>query len=230
MSAQPNPLIISFSGIDGAGKSTQITALTSFLQSAGLRTKLLTFWDDVVVFSRYREYAGHKAFGGEMGIGSPDKPVDRRDKNVKSWPITLMRFLMYAADSVSLRLVASSADKTETNVIIFDRYIYDELANLPLQWTFTRMFVRALLRIVPAPDLAFLIDAVPSAARARKPEYPLEFLHANREAYLALNRITGQLTVIAPSSVEESQARIRQAVLARISPPQSNFTAVPAMK
>src|SRR5258708_25637241 len=149
MSVKSNPMIISFSGIDGAGKSTQITALTSFLESAGLRTKLLTFWDDVVVFSRYREYAGHKAFGGEMGIGSPDKPVDRRDKNVKSWPITLMRFLMYAADSVSLRLVASSADQTQTNVIIFDRYISDELANLPLHWPFTRSFVSAPLRFVP---------------------------------------------------------------------------------
>ncbi len=194
-------MIISFSGIDGAGKSTQITALTSFLQSAGLRTKLLTFWDDVVILSRYREYAGHKAFGGEVGIGTPDKPVNRRDKNVKSWPITLMRFLMYAADSVNLRLLASSADKPETDVIIFDRYIYDELANLPLHWTFTRTFIRALFRIVPAPDLAFLID-----------------------------RITGQLTVIPPSSVEEDQARITQAVLAKISPLQSNFTAVPAMK
>ena len=224
------PLMISFSGIDGAGKSTQITALTSFLQSAGLRTKLLTFWDDVVVFSRHREYAGHKAFGGEMGIGTPDKPVNRRDKNVKSWPITLMRFLMYAADSVSLRLLATRADKTDADVIIFDRYIYDELANLPLHWTFTRAFIRAVLPIVPAPDLAFLIDAEPAAARARKPEYPLEFLHANREAYLALSRITGHLTVVAPSSVEESQARIRQAVLAKISQLQSNFTAVPAMK
>jgi thymidylate kinase len=230
MSVKSNPMIISFSGIDGAGKSTQITALTSFLQSVGLRTKLLTFWDDVVVLSRYREYAGHKAFGGEVGIGSPDNPVNRRDKNVKSWPITLMRFLMYAADSVSLRLLASSADKPETDVIIFDRYIYDELANLPLHWTFTRTFIHALLRIAPAPDLAFVIDAEPAAARARKPEYPLEFLHANREAYLALSRITGQLTVVPPSSVEESQARIRQAVLAKISPRQSNFTAVPAMK
>lgn len=230
MSTRSKPLIISFSGIDGAGKSTQITALTSFLQGAGLRTRLLTFWDDVVVFSRYREYAGHKAFGGEMGVGSPDKPVNRRDKNVKAWPITFMRFLMYAADSVHLRLLAGAADKTETDVIIFDRYIYDELANLPLNWKFTRVFIRALLRMVPAPDFAFLIDADPAAARARKPEYPLEFLHANREAYLALHRLSGQITVIPPSSVEGSQARITQAVLARISPLQTNFTAVPAMK
>jgi thymidylate kinase len=228
MPLKSKPMIISFSGIDGAGKSTQITALTSFLQSAGLRTRLLAFWDDVVVLSHYREYAGHKAFGGEVGIGSPDKPVNRRDKNVKSWPITLLRFLMYSADSLSL--LASSADKPETDVIIFDRYIYDELANLPLHWAFSRTFIQALLRIVPAPDLAFLIDAEPGAARSRKPEYPLEFLHANREAYLALNRITGQLTVVPPSSVEESQARIRQAVLAKISPLRSNFTAVPAMK
>ena len=228
MPTDPIPTIISFSGIDGAGKSTQITALTSFLQSMGLRTKQLTFWDDVVVFSRYREYAGHKAFRGEPGVGTPEKPVNRRDKNVTSWPITLLRFLMYAVDGVSLRLLVSRIH-AENNVWIFDRYIYDELANLPLHWKFTRIFVRALLRITPRPDLAFLIDAEPVAARARKPEYPLEFLRSNREAYLALAKLTQQVVVIEPASVEQSANRIRELVRSQISSLEPRFAAVPAM-
>ena len=48
--------IVTFSGIDGAGKSTQISALEAWLRAAGLRTRVLTFWDDVVVLSRLREF------------------------------------------------------------------------------------------------------------------------------------------------------------------------------
>ena len=38
---------VSFSGIDGAGKSTQIANLRARLQDAGMRVALITFWDDV---------------------------------------------------------------------------------------------------------------------------------------------------------------------------------------
>ena len=74
--------IVSFSGIDGAGKSTQISALEAWLNESGLRTTLLTFWDNVVCFSRSREFMSLKAFKGDAGVGSPEKPLQRRDKNV----------------------------------------------------------------------------------------------------------------------------------------------------
>ena len=41
------PLLISFSGVDGSGRSTQIESLRSALHAAGLKTTLLAFWDNV---------------------------------------------------------------------------------------------------------------------------------------------------------------------------------------
>ena len=79
---------VSFSGIDGAGKSTQIANLRARLQDAGMRVALITFWDDVARLKRIREGAGHTLFKGEKGVGSPEKPVNRRDKNVRSWPMS----------------------------------------------------------------------------------------------------------------------------------------------
>lgn len=93
--------IVSFSGIDGAGKTTQIEALTHWLLAAGLRVELLTFWDNVVVLSRLRESLSHKAFNGDQGIGSPQKPLNRRDKNVTSTPVTAMRFFTSSMPSMS---------------------------------------------------------------------------------------------------------------------------------
>jgi len=219
--------IISFSGIDGAGKSTQISALKSCLADNALNVKSLEFWDDAVVFSHFREYISYKAFNGDKGVGTPEKPLNRRDKNVTSLPVTVMRLFFYLADSISLRFVLEKMRGSGADVVICDRYIYDELANLPLNRWFARAFVRLALWIAPRPDAAFLIDADPVAARARKPEYPLDFLRQNRESYLTLARLTGRMTIIEPASIEAAEAKMKAAALDRISRSQPALSQVP---
>ena len=127
------PILISFSGLDGAGKTTQIENLRSLVHAFGMRDALLTFWDNVVVLSRYRERFVHKVYGSERGIGAPDKPVERRDKNVRAWYLSLIRHGLYLLDTLHLRWVVAGARRSKADVIIMDRYIYDELANLPLK-------------------------------------------------------------------------------------------------
>jgi thymidylate kinase len=222
--------IVSFSGIDGAGKSTQIGALETRLSELGLRSTVLTFWDDIVVLGGFRELISHKAFGGDEGVGSPEKPIIRRDKNVTSSHVIGARLFLYFLDAVYLRLFCLKLRKTEADVVIFDRYIYDELANLPLDHGFVRWYVRLILNIVPEPYVAYLVDADPAAARARKPEYPLEFLRQNRERYLALSSLAGNMTVIEPLSLEAAEARMMDAWLGvhRIRPGSAAMLKLPA--
>jgi thymidylate kinase len=201
--------IVSFSGIDGAGKSTQISELQLWLHQSGLSTKLVTFWDDIVVLCRLREYMSHRSFKGDQGIGSPEKPLQRRDKNVTSLPVTASRFFFYFADALSLAIKAHKPKSSQADVVIFDRYIYDELANLPMKSRLVRAFIWLTLKLVPKPDVSYIIDADPAAAIARKPEYPLDFLHRNRQAYLNLSKLAGNITVIQPASIEAMQADIR---------------------
>jgi len=227
MSIPHTPKIISFSGIDGAGKSTQISALKTCFGEHSLRVKSLEFWDDVVVFSGLREFMSYKAFKGDQGVGTPEKPLNRRDKNVTSLPVTVLRLFFYLADSISLRFVLERMRGSGTDVVICDRYIYDELANLPLNRSFARAFVRLALWVSPQPDAAFLIDADPVAARARKPEYPLEFLRRNRESYLTLRQLARQMILIEPSSIETAEAKMKAAALERISRSQPALSQVP---
>ncbi|HET6842064.1 MAG TPA: thymidylate kinase [Candidatus Angelobacter sp.] len=204
-SVEGRPLVISFSGLDGAGKSTQMENLRQSLENAGFRTKLLTFWDDVVVGVKYREGFVHKVYKSERGVGAPGKPVARRDKNVRAWYLTIARSILYLLDAIHLRRVLTRSRHSDTDVILVDRYIYDELANLNLTRWPARVFVRLVRSFVPVPDIAYLLDADPEAAYARKPEYPVDFMRQCRASYFELARLLGTMVVVPP--LDMAQAR-----------------------
>jgi thymidylate kinase len=219
----------SFSGIDGAGKSTQIANLRGRLQSAGMRVKLVTFWDDVARLKRIREGAGHTLFQGEKGVGSPEKPVNRRDKNVRSWPMSVVRLGLYFVDALSLRAAVTKALQSGADFVICDRYIYDELANLNLANPAARAYVRMIMKLVPRPDVSYFLDADPAAARARKPEYPLDFLYISRASYFTLIELIGGITVIPPMSIQDAEREVIRHALTLLSPEElHNQPAQPA--
>lgn len=209
--------LVSFSGIDGAGKSTQINALRTHMESLGMRVSLVAFWDDVARLTRLRETTGHAVFKGEKGVGSPEAPVNRRDKNVQSRSMTVFRLFLYFVDALSLRRIARRAGKSDSDLVIFDRYAYDELANLNLRNPVIRAYARVIMKVVPYPDISFLLDADPPQARARKPEYPLDFLHKSRASYLALAQLLGKISIIPAGPIQDMKRCVMKNALERLS-------------
>jgi thymidylate kinase len=208
------PLIISFSGLDGSGKSTQINNVRDQLTGMGYRVKVLAFWDDVVVATKYREGFVHKVYKSEKGIGAPDKPVNRRDKNVRKWYLNLARHGLYLADALHLRQVIARQASTNAHIVIMDRYIYDELANLPLGNPASRAFARWVgAELVPQPDLALLLDADPEAAQKRKPEYPVDFMKECRSWYHRLASVLGTITIVPPLPLDQAKRAVMEHVL-----------------
>ena len=202
------PLLISFSGVDGSGKSTQIENLRAALHAAGLKTSLLTFWDNVVVGVKYREGFVHKVYKSERGIGAPGKPVNRRDKNMRGWHLSIARHLLYLLDAINLCRVVGRARQRGDDVIVLDRYIYDELANLNLSNPLSRAFVKMVHSFVPHPEIAYVLDADPDAAYTRKPEYPVDFMKKCRRAYFELANLLGSTTVVPALSLPEAKAAV----------------------
>jgi thymidylate kinase len=159
----------------------------------------------VVTLSRYREGFVQKVFRSESGVGAPGKPVHRRDKNVRGWHMNLIRHGLYALDAAHLPLVLARTRQSGADVIIMDRYIHDELANLPLENALTRAYIRSVAGLLPKPDIAFVLDAEPELAYARKPEYPLDFLRKVRAAYIDLANLLGTITVVPALTLPEAK-------------------------
>jgi thymidylate kinase len=120
----------------------------------------------------------------------------------------VVRLCLYLADAISLRFTVRRALASDADFVICDRYAYDELVNLPLQRPLARMYARLIVKIVPQPDVSYFLDADPIQARARKPEYPLDFLYSCREAYLTLSAMLGTITVIPPKLVRDVEDEI----------------------
>jgi thymidylate kinase len=201
-------LLITFSGIDGSGKSTNIATLTSWLTGAGLQVRAVTFWNNVVVLPRLREKLTRKLFRGKTGVGAPERPVQRRDKNVHPWYASLGRCVFFLLDAIHMRWLAKQMLSSEADVVIFDRYLYDQLAILPIQRNAVRVYARLLCKLVPRPDIAYLLDAEPEAAFIRKPEYPLEFLKRYRRSYLLLRGLVGGITLIHALPLEAAGRKV----------------------
>jgi len=184
-------ILISFSGIDGAGKSTQIEKLARYLRAQGIPVTTLTFWDDVAVLRSLRSDFSRRVLQSDGEIGTRERPANRRDKNYRSAPLLFGRALLHLIDVFRLERAVRRAKLASPpgGVIVFDRYIYDQLAALPLAHRLARSYARLILRLAPRPDLPFLLDAVPEEALARKPEYPLEFLREYRDSYFELCRL-----------------------------------------
>lgn len=224
ITAKSRPIFVSFSGVDGAGKSTQINLLHDNLTASGFRVEQFAFWDDAAVLTNFREFSSLALFKGEKGVGSPENPVRRRDKNVRSWYMTGFRLLLYLCDAASLSRCVRRQTGEGVDVVIFDRYLHDELANLPLDHPFIRGYARVLLNVSRRPDIAFVLDADPEAACARKPEYPFDFVRRQRAAYLGLARWVDEVAVIAPGPAGEVQERILDRLRARLPHSSVQFT------
>jgi thymidylate kinase len=205
--SSPNrPFLITFSGIDGAGKTTQIEYLSSWLQKQGLRVSLLSFWDNVAVWSKMRAGIGYRSMDSRHAAEQSLAP--KNNKHVRKWYLTTARSGLYMLDVARLHRLLASEPIRNSDVVIFDRYIYDQIANIYSQSFAARAYARILLKQTPVPDLAFVLDASPTAAFARKPEYPLEFMHRNRRNFLLLQELVPHLMVISEAKTEDVRSEI----------------------
>lgn len=161
-------LIISLSGIDGAGKSTQIKLLEEYF--GGLGRKPIYLWNRVGYGQMFE--ALKAALRRGMGSRLPARgDVHQHGRFFRRHRVRSLWITLALLDHLRLYSFQVRLRRLRGHVVICDRYLWDALIdlriNFPEDRTERRWLWRLLQRLTPAPDLALLL-AVPVEESARR--------------------------------------------------------------
>jgi thymidylate kinase len=206
-------MLITFSGLDGSGKTTLVRLLQASLERRDVRATVSHMYRDVGVYALGRALfgrLGRRARGAESGRGrgggSAPEIVWNRALRLMVYPLDLLLFACY-------RLYV---ERWKRHVLIMDRYFYDTLVDVSFRRGDSRA-ARVLRRLTPTPSLPVLLDISPAEAFARKGEHGLQFLESKRSAYASVFPNGGRgLVLEARGDVRETLSAVEAAVMERI--------------
>lgn len=198
-------MLVTFSGLDGAGKTTQIELFTQYLEETKCNFKKLSMYDDISSSAFVRRMFRNKR--AKITYATSERNY-RYDKNRREKDIVLLRKIAYFVDLLILIFKQLYYQKLKRKTIVMDRYLYDSLANL--SDTNSNHYINIISKLIPKPNLAIFLDAEPHVAFQRKPEYPPEFYSERRDAYIQLFENVSSGTIVKSDRISTTQDEIRR--------------------
>lgn len=230
-------MLITFSGLDGAGKSTLIDWLKGELERRHRVVTVLHMTDNVGVYATVRALRdGLRRLTGRKNVVEPDLPrmageVPRQDthgpvarrvrallwwlRDTLLWNKPIRRAL-YPVDLLIFQAFRFYIEALRGRVLVTDRYFYDTLVDVADDGRW--FWVRLLERVTPAPDVPVFLEISPEESFARKGEYTVPYLARRRAAYGAVQPLVARALVLHNTDLTTTQRLLARAVLEPLCP------------
>jgi thymidylate kinase len=189
-------VLITFSGLDGAGKSTLIEFLKSTLEGGRHPVAVLHLNDDVGVYAFLRRLRDrlHGGAPPPLAPGTPDPRSQKLQRGTRGglrglgsrlrtavlWNKSLRR-LLYPVDLLVFQCYRTYLERARGRVLIMDRYFYDTLVDVTNGQR--SLWTRLLERLTPRPTVPVLLEISPEESFRRKGEFTIDYLRHRAAAY-----------------------------------------------
>ena len=222
-------MLITFSGLDGAGKSTLIEWLKQTLERQDRDVAVFHMNDHVGTYAYLRMLRDRLLGGPPRGFASPSEP-DRRGAPAAAarpslrerlWRARIaivwnkpLRRLLYLFDLVVFWFYRWHIEKAQRQILIMDRYFYDTLVDVSdgRHW----FWIRLLARITPTPEVPVFLDISPEESFSRKGEYSVEYLRARWAAYKTVFPWVRSSVTLANYDLNAAKATLQRVVMERL--------------
>ncbi|MGB7191649.1 MAG: hypothetical protein WBD10_16050 [Acidobacteriaceae bacterium] len=196
---QPTGGWIAFVGPDGCGKSAVIDAITS---------------DFAPAFQRIvRFHLRPKSLPARSASGVPF--TNPHGQPARGWFYSIAKLLYLFGDYWLGYWTGIRGETVRTRLVVFDRYFYDIIVD-PKRVLYggPRWLPKLLSRLLPRPEIVFLLNAPPEVLWSRKQEVPYEeVVRQQREFLKLISGMASAVVIDAARPLPEVLLQVRGAML-----------------
>lgn len=210
-------LSVAFLAPDGGGKSTIIKGITescaerfAAVSYFHFRPEWLKNLGQIHIANPTQERCENREPGTE-----PPPNATPHDVKLQSRMKSFIRFMYYNVDFILGTWFKINPLKRKNHLVIFDRYYYDYFADtIRYKYNLSQSLIRRFARLIPRPDIVFILDADTEVIWNRKKEVPLEEVARQRKAYASiLDMNLNGVRIDVNRSVEEIVTEVTDVIL-----------------